>query len=681
MSSRDNSPLSNAPSSRATASSSSSSSASLSSSAANEPRDYLTLTRAVSDLGVFARLGDTPAARMLALSAAAVRRREIIAPLFSRSGAVRPSSGVGMMANQSQQYWRSLWFANIGRRPTFRSEQLLLLTLRRLPSVIQHIKRREVLHHEQHRGKVAMLPVSPATVGSLPTPPRKSAVSASASRPATVQPPASEDLLAHVGSERVVVAGEGAAEWPRMSLFLPTECSRIFDTNSQYMSQSVVDRTTAYCHLCREPVHNVAMHAGYWDHVTRVVALRMCVAFRRCTTLASPPKSTTASRSPDSGADEALRTRWADEAHWCPQRVLTGVVVDLRLPTERAAMWAPSFWQFNQHAQWALYGHLMSHFYETTAAASRFPKLLPFVPLDSQRPDLMMGAADVVVVGQPIKRFHANQQAAIAAAASGGCVTRQPPSAVVAAPTAPFAIPALMRPDSVRRLQELQALLKKFCHWGLLTFCFSGPERPGIANEGERCFRATVSSLLTPMMFPLSAQGQTRWCQKMWGRQSLEMLFDALDLANAVQHTIFGVPMAAVAKTKNQKAAVMRQMVYQLHSVADASGRHVVEDTSLNAAASCAAPQSPPPTPSKRGAVALMTEESVDHSSSDSFCCFPQLPPPPESVLVTLSELALHRIAFELIHIRTSVLMDDASGAIWADLGFPTAGEAGDAMP
>jgi hypothetical protein len=42
--------------------------------------------------------------------------------------------------------------------------------------------------------------------------------------------------------------------------------------------------------------------------------------------------------------------------------------------------------------------------------------------------------------------------------------------------------------------------------------------------------------------------------------------------------------------------------------------------------------------------------------------------------------MALHRIAFELIHIRTSVLMDDASGAIWADLGFPTAGEVGDAM-
>lgn len=214
--------------------------------------------------------------------------------------------------------------------------------------------------------------------------------------------------------------------------------------------------------------------------------------------------------------------------------------------------------------------------------------------------------------------------------------------------TTPSPIPALNNADTMARLHELRALIMSLVRWGVLSHCFTDPGRPGLSNEGERCFRATVSALLTPMMFPLSAQGQTRWSQKFWGRQTLEMLFDALDLGTGVQSRLFSMPVAAVACTKDQKAAVMRQLIYQVHCVTDACGADDDDDGD-----------------DRTGSSAVLSMSSSPSVSG-------QLPRPPEHVLVSLCEMVLHRIAFELIHIRTSILMDEASGGMWCDLGFPT---------
>ncbi|CUF98570.1 Hypothetical protein, putative [Bodo saltans] len=625
----------------------------------NEARDYLVLARAVSDYGKFAGLGETPAARMLALSASSVRRHEITKPLFTRSGTV--AAPVPNLSNHSQQRWRALWFGSIGKHATFRSEQLVRLTLRKLPSVLQFLKRREMVFPQKRSPKAKKL---------LPQPIIKSMQTAREEDDRIhLAATSSSAMVAQVGRpQQVIVAGEGggsSAAWARHFLFTSDECATIFDTNAQHFAHNIVDKMTGYCYLCRCPAFNLATHTAYWEHVTRVSALRVCIAYQRSFggvwQAAKVVKKVSYSLNNDDieGKLSTSITKIADERSlWCPQRVLTGVVADLRLPVNRAATWAPSFWHVNSLSQWMLYSHVMTNVDAAATAGQRFPKLLPFststIVSSSQQQAVGASNESHTTTTTTTPEHHTMlrlQQATDLLPTPSPTPSSQPrpPSALTAAtfvPPPPFAIPALSHADTVRRLDELQALLKKLCHWGVLTFCFRGPERPGIANEGERCFRATVSALLTPMTFPLSAQGQTRWSQKMWGRQTLEMLFDALQVAVEIQHKVFRVPLAAVAKTKMQKAAVMRQMLYQLHSVVDACGRQVdEEDNSI-------------PTPSQ---VQL-------------------LPSPPEDVLVSLCELALHRVAFELIHIRTSILMDDLSGGLWADLGFPTAGEVGDAL-
>lgn len=196
--------------------------------------------------------------------------------------------------------------------------------------------------------------------------------------------------------------------------------------------------------------------------------------------------------------------------------------------------------------------------------------------------------------------------------------------------------PSVVDPAALKRRDELRAILDQLIDGGVLAYSFS-EVRAGAAGNGERCFRATVSALMNTMMPPLSAQAMTRWQQKCWGRKTLEALYDLLDVGE-LQRRRF---KCQAATTKDQKGIVMRQLVFELHCATDMCGRDATLRREISAV------RGPPG----------MT----------------QVPP---LVLELLSETALKRIAFELIALRTSVLMDQTSGDMWNVLGLPTSAEA-----
>ena len=199
----------------------------------------------------------------------------------------------------------------------------------------------------------------------------------------------------------------------------------------------------------------------------------------------------------------------------------------------------------------------------------------------------------------------------------------------------------LDKSDEIRRM-ELAALLRSLNRppFNCITFSFRD-YRSGAVGQGERMFRSEVSRIWQTMVPPCSAECMTRFQQKCWGRKNLEILFDRLQLGKVMEEC--GVEPAT---KKDHKGAIMRQVFLELNmALSDA-------DTALAASAHDDDADASVSPPCLRPAATF---------SDDAF----------RDVRQMLVEQTLHRIAFELIYLRSMVLFESASKT-WMALGPPT---------
>ncbi|KAH9577725.1 hypothetical protein LSM04_001232 [Trypanosoma melophagium] len=158
---------------------------------------------------------------------------------------------------------------------------------------------------------------------------------------------------------------------------------------------------------------------------------------------------------------------------------------------------------------------------------------------------------------------------------------------------------------------------------------FLSPAGNPAANLGERTFRAYISQLITVLLPPMAPEPTTRIQQRCWGRKNLEIMFDLLGVASLQK--IAGAPTVAV--TKNEKGVIIRQIVYELATV-------ISQCDVMEADIACA-----------------------EQNSKTSL----------DSVIQTrlLADLALQRLAYELIYLHTTVLMEQ-NWEVYVKLGFPS---------
>ncbi|RNF11725.1 uncharacterized protein Tco025E_06576 [Trypanosoma conorhini] len=149
------------------------------------------------------------------------------------------------------------------------------------------------------------------------------------------------------------------------------------------------------------------------------------------------------------------------------------------------------------------------------------------------------------------------------------------------------------------------------------------------STVGERTFRAYVSRQMSVALPPMAPEPTTRLQQRCWGRKNLEIMFDLLDVASLQR--LAGAP--SVAETKKEKATILRQIVYELATTLS-EGDAVCAD----------APRA------KRNSTPSADAELQTH---------------------LLVEMALQRLAHELIHLHTMLLMDQAYET-YAKLGYPS---------
>ncbi|ORC91187.1 uncharacterized protein TM35_000061920 [Trypanosoma theileri] len=149
------------------------------------------------------------------------------------------------------------------------------------------------------------------------------------------------------------------------------------------------------------------------------------------------------------------------------------------------------------------------------------------------------------------------------------------------------------------------------------------------ANIGERTFRAYISQLITVLLPPMAPEPTTRIQQRCWGRKNLEIMFDFLGIASLQK--LVGAPTVAV--TKNEKGIIMRQIVYELATVISQCDAMEAE---------------------------IFSAEKYNRNALDT-------------VVQTrlLVELTLQRLAYELIYLQTTVLMEQA-WEVYVKLGLPS---------
>ena len=103
---------------------------------------------------------------------------------------------------------------------------------------------------------------------------------------------------------------------------------------------------------------------------------------------------------------------------------------------------------------------------------------------------------------------------------------------------------------------------------GTLTKALQGGWDWSMGGMGERQFREAVGRVMVPLLPPMSAQLQTRFQQKCWGRKNLEALYDSMDLG--ALEIDFG---AAGRRTeKNDKGSFMRQVLSELLLITEMRG-------------------------------------------------------------------------------------------------------------
>ena len=209
----------------------------------------------------------------------------------------------------------------------------------------------------------------------------------------------------------------------------------------------------------------------------------------------------------------------------------------------------------------------------------------------------------------------------------------------------------------------------------------------GLAYQGERTFRVDVARLCTMLLPPMSAEYVSMFQQKCWGRKNLELLYDSLGFAE-LQESLGAQAMVE----KNDKGDVVRQVIAELHLAAHGSLAVSVE--SLAEARKhgmpliCMASSVPISgegvqllpggrvqyeVESKHEAARSLKAGSVDSLLRKVTDLAP--PPPANRVLqpfaMELSRIALRRIAFELVYLRSSFYMGKVR-RVASQYGFPT---------
>lgn len=95
---------------------------------------------------------------------------------------------------------------------------------------------------------------------------------------------------------------------------------------------------------------------------------------------------------------------------------------------------------------------------------------------------------------------------------------------------------------------------------GTLTRALHGHWDWAMGGLGERQYREALGRVMVRCLPPLSAQLQTRFQQKCWGRKNLEQLYDAMDIGGLEVRA----GAAARREEKNDKGSFMRQLFSEM---------------------------------------------------------------------------------------------------------------------
>ncbi|RNC59513.1 hypothetical protein TcCL_ESM02834, partial [Trypanosoma cruzi] len=335
-------------------------------------------------------------------------------------------------------------------------------------------------------------------------------------------------------NERRVSMPEGSPQWPRY-MFPSHCCDYIYDPSND--SKLAFVTSDNYCHLCHEPVEVAIQHCAWWDHVTRLAAIRLIAIYPR---------------------------------RWSPVAVLREA--NEVLPT--AVMVSPR-------------PHPFLSFSEA---------------VDADDVSLMDMSSCYVFEREAVVR-----RAELAAILRVLCTAKDADSC----------------DDAEQRISSIIPVLRESL--------FLSPNGTPAASSGERTFRAYISRQISVFLPPMAPEPTTRIQQRCWGRKNLEIMFDLLGVASLQR--IAGAPVEAV--TKNEKAAVLRQIIYELATVLSEGDAEFAET-------SCAKTNG---------------TSSVDAKVQTRL----------------LAEMALQRLAHELIHLHTMLLMDQAYET-YVKLGYPSEG-------
>ncbi|ESS65400.1 hypothetical protein TCDM_06222 [Trypanosoma cruzi Dm28c] len=335
-------------------------------------------------------------------------------------------------------------------------------------------------------------------------------------------------------NERRASMPEGSPQWPRY-MFPSHCCDYIYDPSND--SKLAFVTSDNYCHLCHEPVEVAIQHCAWWDHVTRLAAIRLIAIYPR---------------------------------RWSPVAVLREA--NEVLPT--AVMVSPR-------------PHPFLSFSEA---------------VDADDVSLMDMSSCYVFEREAVVR-----RAELAAILRVLCTAKDADS----------------RDDAEQRISSIIPVLRE-------SLFLSANGTPA-ASSGERTFRAYISRQISVFLPPMAPEPTTRIQQRCWGRKNLEIMFDLLGVASLQR--IAGAPVEAV--TKNEKAAVLRQIIYELATVLSEGDAEFAET-------SCAK---------------INGTSSVDAEVQTRL----------------LAEMALQRLAHELIHLHTMLLMDQAYET-YVKLGYPSEG-------
>lgn len=183
---------------------------------------------------------------------------------------------------------------------------------------------------------------------------------------------------------------------------------------------------------------------------------------------------------------------------------------------------------------------------------------------------------------------------------------------------------------------------------GTLRRALQGEWGWAMGGMGERQFRSAIGRVIVPLLPPMSAQLQTRFQQKCWGRKNLEMLYDVVDVG-AIEES-YGNPRR---EEKNDKASLMRQLLSELLFI-DATG---CVDGDLRCAELDLVERADAPATGAADVVEGLRDTGVCDVSRD--------------VRAAAVEWLVAQLAFELVHLVTAHYVGRAM-TLWLRHGCPS---------